>query len=552
LAELGNVLLAQAKQSEGTRRQALLMHASANYASASKLSETATTYNNWGISLYQQAKLSVILSVKSDGKEEANAFCRDAEQKFKKAIQLESSLREAFYNLGNVLFEIAGMTEDLAESVALYSKAIEQFENENIHDNDVQRSIDIQINSAVCLMKLASSDNQKEGSTEESLKLYETACSKFSNAAASDPYRADALLNWGVALANQANLLALTEAGDMYMAACDKFSSALDVDSKLYDALFNWGNVLAQHASKMPPGEATSAVLENAADKYCLFVEANPGHVAALTNWALSLYKDAQMRLQISHGNYDGVLRAEELLKTAEAKLRQVLTVKPREYDATVNLGLVLTARAELRAQTHEADTLYNAAGECYRKASCRSPRLQAAFVNWGLFLHSKAKRYVGHEAYLLCRSACSKHRVAVELGATDALVNWGHTLLAMSSLRDIDVKQRRDTLVEAQQRYKEAVTASPTDCRATKCLGDAFFLLGELETSQNSTTDGASNFYDTAMKHYTSAKGLYPEIDIALLNRIQQQGAEKAVTASQGVEDTEKSESSETEQDVG
>jgi len=200
------------------------------------------------------------------------------------------------------------------------------------------------------------------------------------------------------------------------MEACSKFSAALDVDSKLYDALYNWGNTLSQHACRMPPGDSASAVLENAGDKYSLFVQASPGHTNALSNWALTLYRDARMRVNITSVQ-DSVLQAEELLKTAEAKLRQVLTIKPGELDAVVKLGLVLCERASLRAQQHEADTLFGAAIECYRKSSCLNPRHMAASVNWGLLLHKKAQRAAGRQAYLLYRSACSKHRGAVELG---------------------------------------------------------------------------------------------------------------------------------------
>merc|ERR1711959_571188 len=100
--------------------------------------------------------------------------------------------------------------------------------------------------------------------------------------------------------------------------------------------------------------------------------------------------------------NPDTVIQAEEVFKTAEAKLRQVLSIKPGEVDVLVKLGLVLTARAELRSQTHEADTLYCASMECFRKAHALAPGEAAPFANWGLALHSKARTRVGDEAHQL------------------------------------------------------------------------------------------------------------------------------------------------------
>merc|ERR1711998_503511 len=141
------------------------------------------------------------------------------------------------------------------------------------------------------------------------------------------------------------------------------------------------------------------------------------------------------------------------------------------------------------------ADTLFAAAAECYRKASYLDPRQTASYVNWGLLLHKQAVLYTGHEAYLLYRVACSKHRHAVDLGSVDALVNWGHTLLAASKVAGMDVERRRDLLREAQHRYREAISQDPKDFQIMKCLGDTYFLLAELEDPEE---ESSAEFYDS------------------------------------------------------
>jgi len=522
LAELGNVLLAQANQCNGTDRLSLLVHAAANFERSSGLSESAKTYSSWGVALYKQAKISVDLGFGHGGIDAALPLCKSSEDKYRKAIELDPALSEVTYNLGTVLFELAGLTNDDDDAAELYSKAVEQFER--AQDDDTY-FLDATVNCGVSLVKLATTGQETD--PDQTAKLYQLAFEKFKKAIAIDPMRDDALLNWGVALADHAGNLPDAKAGDMYMTACEKFSAALDVNCKCYDALFNWGNTLTHHAARLPAGEAALAVLENAGDKFSLFAQANPGHTGALSNWALSLYRAGTMRVQITPAQ-DAVMQAEEAFKTSEAKLRQVLCIKPELEDAIVKLGLVLTARGQLRAQVHEANTLFLAAAECYRRASYLNPRHASIFVNWGLLLHMRAVTSSPDTAQLLYRAACHKHREAVDLGASDALVNWGHTLLACSKIPGTGTEQCQQFISEAQQRYRDAVAADPHDFIAVKCLGDSFFMMGELEGSEQ-----GADFFDSAAKQYDMALKMCPSLEIVRINLLPAEHAKQLVEIS-------------------
>jgi len=506
--ELATLLLTKARQSQGRHKHTLLTHAASNFANAAQYAETASLYYNWGVALYAQAQCSVALVVGTDGREEALSLCRQAETKLKRALAMDPEFPTGTYQLGNVLFEIAGLSESPEESLELYKKARELYDEAH---SDAAHNVDILINWGVCLSRIAAASP-----VAEARGLYDQACAKYKQGLTVDPSRGDVLLNWGVALAEHAALLDANQGGDMYNAACSKFSGTIDVDAKLFDALFNWGNALTAQASRMPDSEASGAVYKAASDKFSLFVQANPGHTPALANWSVCLYRDGLLRMRLSPAQ-NSVLQAEELFKQAEQKLRQVLTIHPSDYDAILKLGLILGARAGVRAYTHEAETLFGAANECYRKAACLQPREGAVFANWGLLLHRRAEaasaRRDQGEADRLLKAAVGKLRVAVELGSKDAALHWGQTLLLQSQGEGLSEEERRAFAREAQAQCREAATAYPKDAAPHKCIGDAFYRLGELEVS----SDAAASFYDSAKKSYLQAKEVEPEIAISI-----------------------------------
>ena len=266
--EVATLLLTQARQSQGSHRHTLLGHASSNFAHAAKYAETASLYYNWGCALYEEAQCSVALVVGTDGREAAISLCRQAETKLKKTLALDPEFPTAAYHLGNVLFEIAGLTDSNDEALELYQKALEQFGKAHA---EASHNVGILVNWGVCLMRIAAGSP-----ASEAIKLYDQACAKYKQASTADPSRGDVLLNWGVALAQHAALLETTPALDLYQAATNKFAGTLDIDAKVFDALFNWGNTLTQQAGRMGDSEAASAVYQNASDKFGLFVQVAP------------------------------------------------------------------------------------------------------------------------------------------------------------------------------------------------------------------------------------------------------------------------------------
>jgi len=474
--------------------------------------------------LYLQAKVRVQLGAGHGGIEAALSLCKSSEINYRRALSLDPSCTEAHYNLGNVLFEIAGMSEDVGEGAEFYSRAVEEYEN--AYEGGIELvNTDALVNCGVCLLKLASAGMEEDEA--QSLKLFDLAFDKFKAAIKLDPSRGDAWLNLGVGLSDRASLskdtvgtVGALDAGHMYLDACEKFAKALSVDPKCFNALFNWGNTLIRHAVQLPPGEHVMSALTNAGDKFSLFVQANPGHTPALINWAVSLYKLGCMRLQIADtkGTSDNVLQAEEVFKTAEAKLRQVLSIQPEEVEAIIKLGLVLTARGNFRSKLHESSTLFLAANECYRKAAYLKPRHAATFANWGLLYHTIANNgQDGDLALSTYRSACKRHREASDLGSRDALLHWGHTLMACSNIVGLEVTTIREYVFDAQQKYKAAIDANPCDQFAVQCVGDSYFALAELAD----TEETRAALFGMAAKQYLKAVEISPSMIISRVNML-------------------------------
>lgn len=75
-------------------------------------------------------------------------------------------------------------------------------------------------------------------------------------------------------------------------------------------------------------------------------------------------------------------------------------------------------------------------------------------------------------------------------------------------------IEKCREFLTEAQQRYREAFTENPNDHVAAKCLGDAFFMMGELEDGS-----AAEDFFDSAAKQYATAMKMCPSLEVPRIN---------------------------------
>merc|ERR1739841_243687 len=81
----------------------------------------------------------------------------------------------------------------------------------------------------------------------------------------------------------------------------------------------------------------------------------------------------------------------------------------------------------------------------------------------------------------------------------------------AQSKVAGTTVEQSRQLLTEAEQRYQEAVAAKPRDAIGVKCLGDCFFVMGELDGSSDAPNDA----FESAAKQYDIALKLCPSLDI-------------------------------------
>jgi len=53
-----------------------------------------------------------------------------------------------------------------------------------------------------------------------------------------------------------------------------------------------------------------------------------------------------------------------------------------------------------------------------------------------------------------------------------DALLNWGHSLLASSRVSGLDQERRKELIRDAQKRYQECAKAKVGNCIALKCIG--------------------------------------------------------------------------------
>jgi len=95
-------------------------------------------------------------------------------------------------------------------------------------------------------------------------RFYEDYLTRCSNDIPSD--RATALVNWGLALSEQAKTVKDAEANTLFTEAGEKFASALGIDPNKHKALGNWGAALLVQASRTK-GKARAALLAQSEEK---------------------------------------------------------------------------------------------------------------------------------------------------------------------------------------------------------------------------------------------------------------------------------------------
>ena len=175
-------------------------------------------YNNWGVSLYDLAKIP-----ESTEKE---TLLQEAIAKYGKAIDLKPDHPEAYYNWGNCLVDLAEMPECtdkeslLHKANAKYAKAI-----------DLKPDyLEAYYNWGNCLAYLA----EMPECTEKESRLRE-AIAKYAKAIDLKPDNPNAYYNWGLSLLELSEIKAGEDPKTFYQEAYEKFKQAIQYGGPSYN-----------------------------------------------------------------------------------------------------------------------------------------------------------------------------------------------------------------------------------------------------------------------------------------------------------------------------
>lgn len=235
---------------------------------------------------------------------ESEQLYKQAAVKFRLATKVGPELYAAYFNWGNVLFDLShfyrhGVLEFITAkserfmkaAVAKYKLALAIY----AYDADVHN------NYANALTELA-----QVASAEDEILLLKEALKHYKRAVLNSETPATAYCNWGKALYD---LFRKTRSIKTLNSSFEKFRAAASHDPNHYSTFLSWGNALADLARK----RKSKAIFTQAFNKYRRAAEISPNDVAANFNWANELTVLAEIV---------GGTEKKKLLKEAETRRR--------------------------------------------------------------------------------------------------------------------------------------------------------------------------------------------------------------------------------------
>jgi tetratricopeptide (TPR) repeat protein len=215
------------------------------------------------------------------------------------------------------------------------------------------------------------------------------------------------------------------------------------------EALSNWGLALADEAKRADRN--SDLFREEAIRKYSESYRLKPDS-KVLSNWGNVLIDQAKAE--------DGEV-AEQLFEEADLKFAEALRLEPDSPEAHNNWGTALGVRIGAKAGP-DSDQHFEEANRHFAEAVRLKPDFPVAFSNWGLLLSERAKKQRGLKRIQLFEEAGRKYADAIRLIPDDRalLFSWRRTLVERAGTKG--GPEADGLLDEARRKYGEAIRLTP------------------------------------------------------------------------------------------
>ena len=298
-----------------------------NIEKSALMNPTAQAYQNWGLALYNLAKLK-----------ENESLYEQSFQKFQKAVEIKPDFHEAYTGWGLAIYELARLKGD----VSLYEQAIQKYQK------TVEIKPDFHIayhNWGLAIYELARFKGD--------VSLYEQAIQKFRKTVEIKPDFHEAYTGWGLVLSALAKLK-----GDesLYEQAIQKYQKAVEImpDDIAY---YNWGLALCYLAEL----KGDESLYEQAIEKYQKSVEIKPDDHEAYNNWGIALSDLAKL-------NGD-----ESLYEQAIQKYQKAVEFNPQYWEAYFNMACAYALMKRAREACQALDKAFSINPEVVNKVNTDS-----------------------------------------------------------------------------------------------------------------------------------------------------------------------------------
>jgi len=241
--------------------------------------------------------------------------------------------------------------------------------------------------------------------------------------------------NWGIALNQEARILAsndLASARMLWKESGEKYVQALAIKADKHEAAYNWGNALVNEALALAPTDLSGARArwKLAGEKYAQALAIKVDKHEAAHNWGSALDQEARALAPTD------LAEARALWKAAGEKYGQALAIKADKHEAAHNWGWMLDYEARALAPTdlQGARALWKASGEKYAQALAIKPDKHETAYNWGIALDEEARALAPIDltgARVLWREAGEKYAQALVIKPDkhNAAIKWGLAL---------------------------------------------------------------------------------------------------------------------------
>jgi tetratricopeptide (TPR) repeat protein len=319
------------------------------------------------------------------------------------------------------------------------------------------------------------------------------------NLAQTDALAAQRWLEW----ADDMNTEAARKTGSIadFRAMDDKYRKAVTLVPQFHQAFYNWGIALADWAD-IKAGAEADALFAQACEKYQQAVAIDKNDEFAFGRWGITLADWA---------NIKAGTEADALFAQACEMYQQAITINPKNYRSFVMYGVALSNWAGSKAG-EETETLLNQACEKYQQATAIEKNDNFPFCRWGMALSERAKTKAGTEADTLCALACEKYQQAAAIDKNDdfTFLRWGDVLLDWAKTKE---GAEADALfAQACEKYQQAAVINTNDDYTFCIWGSA--LSDWAKTKEGAEADA---LFAKACEKYQEAAVIDKNVDFTL-----------------------------------